>query len=139
MINVLSDLPKPLGLPLVMGAELLGVGLFKLLLDKGRALTASQPAVQARITEMLGNILQDEIGHLAYARLKLGPVGILAARVGVDGVMIGLSGQNPEFWRLFDYGQLAAQVNGIDVAALAAWCPETPYWTVPIDREAAVA
>jgi hypothetical protein len=83
--------------------------------------------VQKRAVALLEQILIDEVGHVAYCRAKLGPLGISAARMLLDGVMKALLADIPEFGMLFGAPEIERRVREFDLSELAAGLPERPF------------
>jgi hypothetical protein len=135
-IEGMVRLPRELSLPLVYCGEIVGSVGFLLLLEVGRSLTAAQPAVQRRVEELFGQILVDEIGHVAYCRARLGTAGMLAARALLPLVSRALFSDVPELALLVPPERLREEVRRFDVAALAAPCPHAPMWTGPLPQAA---
>jgi hypothetical protein len=128
MIHTIVRLPKSLTMPLVLCAELGGLVLFKLLLDRARRLLADQPAVLDRVVLLLREIITDELSHVAFARGQLGAVGIAAARSLLPAVVRGVFGDLPEVPRLFDPAQVAEEIARFDLRGLSALCVAPPFW-----------
>jgi len=126
-IASMACLPKPLAMPVILAAELVGSVGFRLLLTKGRELWAGEPEVGLRVTELLEQILIDELGHVAYCRANLGGVGLGATRVMLEGIMRALLADIPEFGLLFGRENIERQVAEFDLEALAQGLPERPF------------
>ena len=127
-INSMVHLPSVLSVPVILCAEAAGCAAFQMLLDKGVELTASQPAVQARVRELFGEILTDEIGHVVYCRARMGALGLSASRVMMRGIVEALISDIPEFLQLFPRQELLERIERFDVASFASACLEAPFW-----------
>jgi len=79
-IHLLEAAPEKLRMPMVHCGEIVGVAVFELLWEK-LELFASEPEVYKRLKELLGGILVDELGHVAFCRASMGRVGMSVARM----------------------------------------------------------
>jgi hypothetical protein len=95
-IKLLVSIPERWQLPLAGAAEMAGCVIFRALRDRGVALFADEPAVAARIRLLYDEILGDEIGHVGYIALLLGPSGRWLMRSLYRAVGVRLAAQMPE-------------------------------------------
>lgn len=79
IIHLIYSLPDRIRWVLVLCGEVLGSTVFKLLLDSCH-LFAEEPAVEERLRELVGQIWQDEVLHVAFLRARLAPWALAAAR-----------------------------------------------------------
>jgi len=127
VVEIFGVAPRSFSDVVALDAELIGLAMFKLLLEKARALFADQPAPLARIEALLGGIVVDEIGHIHFLRSRLGPARLAVARAMFHVVARGLLDDNPEVGRLFGRERVIARALqfGLD------------GWTAPLpDRQA---
>jgi hypothetical protein len=123
----MAMLPKPMAMPVILAAEVVGSVAFRLLLEKSKTLFAAQPEVARRCEELLQQILIDELGHVTYCKANLGGLGMSATRVMLDGIMRALLADVPEFAMLFGQAEIAKRVREFDLGELAAGLPERPF------------
>ncbi len=86
--------------PVTMCAELLGVASFKRLLQATRKTMAHQPELRDAMEERVMEVYTDEVGHLTYNRLRLGPGGMAAVKMMLPPLMFGFRNSLPELDRL---------------------------------------
>jgi hypothetical protein len=120
LIGTLAYSPRALFHPVLLGAEVAGVYTFDWMLQKTSALFADQPELRDSLEARLTEILIDEVGHVSFNRLAVGPTGTALARALVAKVA-DVSGQiTPELRRLgfdargvdrFDGQSLPAEVR----------------------------
>jgi hypothetical protein len=79
LIHGMQYLPERLRWIPVLAGEVLGTAVFRRLRDACH-LFSDEPAVEARLRELLGEIALDEALHVAYLRARLGPAAVRAAR-----------------------------------------------------------
>ena len=72
-IRLFVALPHEWTLPLVGASEVVGCILFRAMRDEGLRLFADDPPVAARIEQLYGEILADEVGHVGFIAAKLSP------------------------------------------------------------------
>ena len=108
-VKLLLALPERWQLPLAGAAEMAGCLLFKALSDRGVDLVATEPAVAARVRFLYDQILTDEIGHVGYVTLQLGPSGRALMRVLYRVLGPYLAGSMPELVALFGRRELRAR------------------------------
>ncbi len=79
LIHVIMRLPDSVRWTLVICAEIVGSAIFEILLANCD-LFSDEPEVEARLRSLLGEILRDELLHVAYLRARIGPRALRAAR-----------------------------------------------------------
>ncbi len=124
LIKAMARLPKPMSLPLVLCGEICGVAFFHLLLHKARQLFADQPGPLARIEELFGQIMVDEVGHVHFARSQLDATGLGLAKRLLPLVARGLVDGMPEYYQLFGRERLMEEILRADVDAAALPYPD---------------
>lgn len=97
LIAALIHAPKSLFHPVLLGAEVGGIFAFNWMLIRVRSIFADQPEVRASLEERLIEILADEIGHVAFNRLAVGPRGMAMARWLAPEVADRAAGETREF------------------------------------------
>jgi hypothetical protein len=80
LIHGLAGMPQRFFHAVLLAAELAGIYTFSTLLDITRVVLRDQPQVRDAMEERLCAVLVDEIGHVSYNRLALGPAGLRLAR-----------------------------------------------------------
>lgn len=86
--------------PLAMAAEMMGVASFHRLLRATRTTMAGQPELRDALEERLMEVLTDEVGHMSYNRLRIGPMGMAAVRMLVPPLLLAFRNTLPELDRL---------------------------------------
>lgn len=124
LIAIMIRLPRAVANVVILAAELGGVVLFRLLLERARSLFADEPRALARIEALFGQILGDEIGHVLFVRARLGRVRLWLARRLLRGVAALYVHDVPELERLFGAGTLREQLLRIDLVELQRIHPD---------------
>jgi hypothetical protein len=96
LIGILANVPLELSRPLVLLSELLGTLQFIDLLRIAGEILRDLPEVRDAVEERLTDVIVDEIGHVSFNRLCLGPAGLAQARVLFPMVAAGLADATPE-------------------------------------------
>jgi hypothetical protein len=117
LIGTLAWSPKVVFHPILLGAEISGVYTFNWMLERVRALFHDQPALRETLEARLIEILIDEIGHIAFNRLAVGPLGLAAARALAPRVAAAASRITPEFDAL-GWGPGLERFDRFDLASL---------------------
>ncbi len=117
VVEVFGVAPRALTNVVALDAELLGVVLFRRLLEKARALFGDQPAPLARVETLLRQILVDEVGHIYFLRSRLGPARLALARALLPLITRALLDDIPEIGLLFGRDRFRAEVMTVDVDA----------------------
>jgi hypothetical protein len=98
--------------PVTMCAELLGVASFKRLLLATRTVMAPYPELRDAMEERVMEVYTDEVGHLTYNRLRLGPAGMAAVKMMIPPLMAGFRNTLPELDLLCGGPMTVAEVSG---------------------------
>jgi hypothetical protein len=96
LTSAMARLPTGGALPMVLCGELYGSVCFKVMWET-TDLFSEQPEVRERLRTLVREIWVDEIGHVAYARARLGPVRLGMARAMFPIMTRSLMEQLPEF------------------------------------------
>lgn len=80
LIGTLAHTPRSLFHPVLLASEVGGVFTFNWVLRRLKDLFPDQPQLREVMEERMMDILVDEIGHVAFNRLAVGPTGMNAAR-----------------------------------------------------------
>jgi len=112
-LSLVALLPRAIGNMLVLAAECNGILLFLKLREKAATLFGTDNDVGRRVQGLLGEILIDELGHVAYLRATLGPVRLWLAGVLSRIVAPGLYATVPANARLFDLRALVREVHAL--------------------------
>jgi tellurite resistance protein len=126
--GAMGRLPHGIVLPLIMAAEALGCVAFRLLHEVTPRLFGEQPEVVARLQTLLGEILCDEIGHVAWCRAQIGRLGVRAARLLVPVVTSGFLVDVQECAHLFGVERVRAELAAFDLPAMRSRCTQAPFW-----------
>ncbi len=115
VVELFGVAPRALTDVVALDAELCGVVLFRLLLEKARSLFDDQPGPLARIDLLLRQILVDEVGHIHFLRSRLGPCRLALARALLPLITRALLDDVPELGLLYGRDRILAEVTAADV------------------------
>jgi hypothetical protein len=79
-VKLMAHVPESLSFLLLAAGELMGTVAFLELAARAERLLASCPPVQARVRDLLDEILIDEVGHVTYLLGSMGPVRLALVR-----------------------------------------------------------
>jgi hypothetical protein len=99
LVELITNLPVTMHLPFSLCAELVGCVAFELLWEKAD-LFSERPEVVERLRLLMREILLDELGHVAFARARIGPVGLAFARMLYPQLVKSILTDLPEFSHL---------------------------------------
>jgi hypothetical protein len=99
LIHLFEYLPDPIRYVGVLCGEVLGCVVFELL-RANASLFATEPRVEAQLRSLMGEILRDELLHVAFCRTRLGPVRLRLARLLLPWVAAFLMREVPELAQL---------------------------------------
>jgi hypothetical protein len=116
LIGALTWSPKVLFHPVLLGAEISGLFTFNWMLQRVGEIFRDEPAVRESLEQRLMEILVDEIGHVAFNRLAVGPLGLAAAKALAPRIASAAARITPELGALgwkesltdFDHFDLAS-------------------------------
>jgi hypothetical protein len=115
LIGTLAHVPGLFFHPVLLAAEISGVFAFNWMLRRVGEVFRDQPQVRESMEQRLIEILVDEVGHIAFNRLAVGPVGLGAARRMAGLVLRGVTGTTPEYVALgMDENELR-KLEGFDL------------------------
>ncbi|QRN96959.1 hypothetical protein JRI60_49705 [Archangium violaceum] len=100
LIGTLAYAPGVLFHPVLLASEVVGVFAFQWMLKRVGEIFRDQPAVRESMERRLIEILVDEVGHVAFNRMAVGPKGLAVARRMTGGVLRGVVGSTPEYGAL---------------------------------------
>ena len=118
VIGGLTYAPKSLFHPILLGSEIAGVFMFAWMLERVGEVFRDQPALRESMEARLLEILVDEIGHIAFNRVAVGPKGLKVAGVLAAQIARASADINREFRALGWTAQTAAKVASFDYAQL---------------------
>jgi hypothetical protein len=118
LIAVMIRLPRGIANVVILAAELAGVVLFQLLLEKARAVLSHEPAALARVEQLYGQILGDEIGHVLWVRSRLGPLRLALSQLMLPMVALLFRRGTPEIDLLFGARTLLDRTRAADLEYL---------------------
>lgn len=130
LVRAMVHLPAFIADVAVLCGEIVGVTTFTLLLDKSRALLASQPQALERVEALFAQILVDEVGHVHYLRSRLSPTQMAWARRLLPFVVDSVLSDIPELARLFGREAILAHASAADVDGAASPYPDRLVLTV---------
>lgn len=133
MVKLMVHLPRSLANVVVLCGEIVGVGIFSLLLEKARMLFAGQPEVLSRVEALFGQIMVDEVGHVHFVRSQLGPWRLALARRLLPFVARGVLDDLRELEALFGREAIMKRILAADVDGAAAPYPDR--FVVPAGEE----
>lgn len=136
LVRTMNHLPDGLRFALIHCGEVTGAVLFRVLYDATRLFRA-EPDVEERLRLLAGEILLDELGHVAYCRTRVPAHLLRIARALVPAVALALLREIPEFALLA--GGRAAVLRRLraafDVPPALAWLDESgPARSLPGSR-----
>ncbi|PTL84807.1 hypothetical protein [Vitiosangium sp. GDMCC 1.1324] len=97
LIGTLVHAPGLFFHPVLLAAEVSGVFSFNWMLRRVGEIFRDEPAVRESMEQRLIEILVDEVGHVAFNRMAVGPVGLSTARHLAGVVLRGVMGSTPEY------------------------------------------
>jgi hypothetical protein len=121
--------PNWLLAPIAFGSEVMGMTFYRHIWRVLEEVFAAEPEALARLHELLGEIMVDELGHIGERRSFLGHTGITLARKVLPVMMRQFFADIPEAEVILDVDHmvqeaLAFDYSGIDVAITErAWIP----------------
>jgi hypothetical protein len=118
VIGALVHCPKTLFHPVLLSAEIGGIFIINWMLNQVKRLFVDQPAVRTSLEHRLMEILIDEVGHVAFNRMAVGPKGLGFARTMAPQVAHGTGGSSPEFKVLGWSKDTLRDFEGFDLASL---------------------
>lgn len=120
LVRAMVSLPDGISDVVVLCGEIVGVGLFSLLLEKARVLFAAQPEALGRIEQLFAQIMVDEVGHVHFVRSRLSASQIAWAKRILPVVAHGALDDLPELVSLFGRREIVRRIVAADVDAAAA-------------------
>lgn len=96
LIFCLAKFPPSLFHPVLLAAEIGGVFTFNWMLKRLSTLYPNDPKIRESLERRLIEILIDEVGHVAYNRLAVGPRGLKFAKVMAAQMLEGNAINTPE-------------------------------------------
>jgi hypothetical protein len=120
LIAGITHTPEFISRPLTLASEILGTLSFLNLLYAARDILKDDPELRDAVEERLTEVLIDEIGHISFNRMCLGPAGLRQARALVPLVAMGLAGAVPELRGL----GLRVSATGADLVTSPGKLPE---------------
>jgi hypothetical protein len=115
--------------PIAFGSEVMGMMFYRHIWRVLQDLFAPEPTVLARLHELLGEIMVDELGHIGERRSYLGNAGINLARKTLPVMMRRFFAEIPEAEALLDVNCMVDEAlrfdySDIDTSVTArAWIP----------------
>ena len=118
LIFCLAKFPPSLFHPVLLAAEISGVYSFNWLLGRLSTLFPNDPKIRESMERRLIEILIDEVGHIAYNRLAVGPRGLKFAKAMAAQVIEGNTVNTPEMPALGMDLNVRRQIANFDFADL---------------------
>ncbi len=125
--RAMNYLPDALRFPLILCGEVTGAVFFRILLERCD-LFAAEPEVEQRLRLLIGEIVTDETGHVAFCRARVEPALIGPARGLLPFVASALLRELPEFGRLAGgRSEVMRRIRAqLPVPEAAAWLRSEP-------------
>jgi hypothetical protein len=129
-----TRLPDSWLAPLAFGSEVMGMVFYRHIWRVLEDAFAMEPEALARLHELLGEIMVDELGHIGERRSFLGKTGLKLAHMALPVMMHQFFAGIPEAAAILDVDQMIQEAltfdySGIDAAITErAWIPA--YWQV---------
>jgi hypothetical protein len=118
----MNHLPTPLRMVFILAGEVVGNVFFRILLDRCD-LFDDDPDAQARLRQLVEEIIIDETGHVAFCRARVGERLLPVARWLAPRIASGLLRDIPEFTRL-----AGSEVAVLQRVRAALPVPESVSW-----------
>jgi len=96
LIGGIAHTPESLARPLTLAGEIIGTLLLSNLLTTAHSVLKDDPELRDSIEERITEVLVDEIGHISFNRMCLGPLGLAQTRLLLPLVGRGLATLAPE-------------------------------------------
>jgi hypothetical protein len=96
LITGVAYTPPSIMHPLSLAGEIMGVAMFLRLLRATRTTLREHPELRDAMEERVMQVCTDEIGHLSYNRLMVGPLGMTVARALLPLMAAGFRKTQPE-------------------------------------------
>lgn len=96
LIGGIANTPESISRPLTMAGEILGTLMFANLLTVARKVLPDDPELADAIEERIIEVLVDELGHISFNRMCLGPVGLAQTRLLLPLIAKGMANFSPE-------------------------------------------
>lgn len=116
LIGSLAYSPKAFFHPIVLGAEISGVYLFQWLLGKVGEVFKDEPDLKEEMEARLVEVLIDEIGHIAFNRMAVGPWGLSAGHRLAARIAAAMNASSPEFSALGWTEETTRALGSFDLA-----------------------
>lgn len=112
-LGLISRLPRAIGNMLVLAAECNGIMLFLKMREKAATLFGTDSDVGRRVQGLLGEILIDELGHVAYLRATLDPLRLKISSLLSRLLARALYAAVPSNGKLFDIRAMVREVHAL--------------------------
>lgn len=120
LIRVLAHSPRGIFHPVLLGSEIAGVYAFNWMLQRVGTIFRDEPDLQECLERRLIEVLVDEVGHIAFNRMAVGPRGLDVARSLASLVARGTIQSTPEYGALGWNDETLRGVGGFDLCQLPA-------------------
>lgn len=120
LIGMIVYAPEALSRPLIFASEILGLMIFVDVLYASREILKHDPELRDAIEERVMEIMVDEIGHISFNRMAIGPAGVACARRLLPIMAPSLTGAVREMGAL----GLRLSARGADRATTSPRIPE---------------
>lgn len=127
LMLALANFPPCLFHPVLIGAEISGVFTLNWMLERLSSLFPNDPGVRESMEQRLIEVLIDEVGHVAYNRICVGPLGLRAAKPLAAGVSQSHDQMTPELIAL-GYAEHRKQLDDFDFMSLPAEVRERAWF-----------
>lgn len=118
LIHSIAYSPKVLFHPILLASEIMGIYTFNWMLNQLSTLLPEDPELRDLLAERLIEVLIDEVGHVSFNRLAVGPVGLKLGRFLVPIVVDGVPKMTPELGALGFDRSVKRGIRSFDFADL---------------------
>ncbi len=118
LIGTLAHAPGLFFHPILLASEISGVFSFNWMLRRVGEIFRDQPAIRESMERRLIEILVDEVGHVAFNRMAVGPTGLSVARSLAGKVLEGVGATTPEYKALGMDENVLRQMENFDLHQL---------------------
>lgn len=118
LIHIIAHAPTWLFHPVLLGSEIAGVYMFNWMLQRVQTLFPDDPAMRESMERRLIEVLVDEVGHIAFNRIAVGPMGVKVAKHIANGVNQGVTQQHREFQMLGFDAEARRGIQSFDLSSL---------------------
>ena len=128
LIHSIAYSPKVLFHPILLASEVMGIYTFNWMLNQLSTLLPEDPDLRELLEERLIEVLIDEVGHVCFNRLAVGPTGLKLGRFLVPIVVDGVPKMTPELGALGFDRSVKRAIRGFDFSDLPQQVREQSFF-----------